>query len=250
MHFGVSPEGRAAIDAVLEALATDPEAPTSVRDRGVAEKVHVADSLSGLEVAQLAEASRIADVGAGAGFPGLVLAAARPDGSVELIESIGRKCDFMRRVIAAAGLANATVVCDRAETWAGGEGGGRYDAVTVRAVGTIATLLELAAPLLRVDGVLVCWKGRRDEDEERRADQAARELAMALVEVRWVGPYAGSQNRHLHVYRKTGPTPRGVPRRPGMAKKRPFGGEGNLGSVANQKTYTGGSSASRPGPPG
>jgi hypothetical protein len=46
---------------------------------------------------------------------------------------------------------------------------------------------------------------------------------MEPVEVRWVGPYAGSRNRHLHVVRKSGSTPAGLPRRSGMAKKRPFG---------------------------
>jgi 16S rRNA (guanine527-N7)-methyltransferase len=90
-------------------------------------------------------------------------------------------------------------------------------------VGRLATLAELASPLLADGGVLVAWKGRRDEGEEVELERAAERLAMEPVETRWVGPYAGSENRHLHVMRKRGPTPAELPRRPGMAKKRPFG---------------------------
>jgi 16S rRNA (guanine527-N7)-methyltransferase len=189
--------------------------------------VHVADSLSGLVVPDLSEAGRIADVGAGAGFPGLVLAAAMPSAEVDLIESIGRKCEFMRRALDVAGIENARVICDRAEAWASEPppGGGReaYDAVTARAVGRVATLAELASPLLRPGGILVAWKGRRDADEEAELKRAAPRLAMEPLEVLAVGPFAGSRHRHLHTMRKSGPTPDDLPRRPGMAKKRPFG---------------------------
>jgi hypothetical protein len=70
----------------------------------------------------------------------------------------------------------------------------------------------------------VAWKGRRDLDEEAQLDRAAARLAMDPVEVRWVGPYAGSRHRHLHLLRKAGPTPEDLPRRPGVAKNRPFDG--------------------------
>ena len=89
--------------------------------------------------------------------------------------------------------------------------------------GRLATIAELACPLLASAGRLVAWKGRRDHEEEAELARAARRLAMEPVEVRWVGPYAGSRNRHLHLLEKSGPTPGDLPRRPGMAKKRPFG---------------------------
>ena len=186
-------------------------------------KVHVADSLTGLEVAELAAAGRIADVGAGAGFPGLVLAVALPDTQVDLIESVGRKCNFMTRALAAAGIPNAKVIEGRSEDIAAGRGREQYDAVTARAVGRLSTLAELASPLLRTGGVLVAWKGKRDAEEERQLERAAEQLAMQPVQIRHVGPFAGSEHRHLHVLRKAGPTPEGLPRRPGMAKKRPRG---------------------------
>jgi 16S rRNA (guanine527-N7)-methyltransferase len=224
---GLEPDARAAIEAIVEVLASDPRAPSGVRNREEAWKVHIADSLAGLEFADLREASTIADVGAGAGFPGLPLAAALPKASVHLIEASSRKCEFIRRAIAAAGLDGARVVCQRSEDWAADPppAGGReaYEVVAVRAVGRLATLAELAAPLLRDEGVLIAWKGRRDADEEAELERAAERLAMQPEEIRWVGPYAGSRNRHLHVMRKGGPTPSGLPRRAGLAKKRPFG---------------------------
>jgi 16S rRNA (guanine527-N7)-methyltransferase len=219
----LTPGGRAALRRVLELLAVERASVSSVVDPERAWKVHVADSLTGLEVAGLRDARRIADVGAGAGFPGLPLAVALPEARLDLIESVGRKCEFIERAIAAAGIANARVLDARSEEWAAAEGREAYDAVTARAVGRLSTLAELASPLLREAGVLVAWKGRRDEEEEQQAERAAEALAMRPEAVLDVGPYAGSRNRHLHVLRKTGPTPNDLPRRPGIAKKRPRG---------------------------
>jgi 16S rRNA (guanine527-N7)-methyltransferase len=220
---GLDPAGRRALEVVLELLAEERASVSSVTEPARAWRVHVDDSLTGLEVKALAEASHIADIGSGAGFPGLVLAVALPSAKVHLIESVGRKCAFMRRAIEAAGIANAEVVNARSEELAAGSAREAFDAVTARAVGRLSTLAELASPLLREGGTLVAWKGRRDEDEERELDRAAEPLAMEPQQVLAVGPYAGSRHRHLHVLRKSGPTPDDLPRRPGMAKKRPRG---------------------------
>jgi len=196
---------------------------SSVTEPARAWKVHVADSLTGLEVGDLREAQRIADIGSGAGFPGLVLAVALPEVRVDLVESVGRKCEFIQRAIDAAGIANARVLDERSEALAAGEGRETYDVVTARAVGRLSTLAELASPLLREDGVLVAWKGKRDPEEEQQLLNAADLLAMHPEQILHVGPYAGSEHRHLHVVRKSGATPAGLPRRAGMAKKRPRG---------------------------
>jgi 16S rRNA (guanine527-N7)-methyltransferase len=218
---------RETLTQLLAALAAEPDPHTTASDPETAEKVHVADSLSGLEVAELRSARRIADIGAGAGFPGLVLAIALPSTQVDLVESAGRKTAVIDRLIQAAKIGNARSVRARAEEWGGvppALGGGReaYDAVTARAVGPLAVLVEYAAPLLRVDGVLVAWKGARDSDEEGAGAAAAAEVGMAVKEVVPVTPYEGSENRHLHVYTKLSATPEGFPRRPGMARKRPL----------------------------
>lgn len=214
--------GREALAVVLELLADERASVSSVVDQR-AWKVHVEDSLTGLDVPALRGASRVADVGAGAGFPGLVLAVALPEAHVDLIESVGRKCDFMNRAIEAAGIANATVLNLRSEDWASSDGRGAYDVVTARAVARLATLAELASPLLKPNGTLVAWKGKRDRDEEAQLSRASESLAMAPQQVLDVGGRAGSKHRHLHVLTKVGPTPANLPRRPGIAKKRPRG---------------------------
>jgi 16S rRNA (guanine527-N7)-methyltransferase len=167
-------------------------------------------------------------VGAGAGFPGLVLAIALPEAAVDLIESARRKAAVIDRLRQAAQVDNARAVVARAEEWAKAPpalGGGRetYDSVAARAVAPLAVLVEYAAPLLRPGGVLVAWKGARDEAEEELGRRAADEVGMALVDVRRVEPFEGAHNRHLHAYRKVASTPERFPRRAGMAAKRPLG---------------------------
>jgi 16S rRNA (guanine527-N7)-methyltransferase len=213
----------AAITRVLELLREERASVSSVTEPERAWKVHVADSLTGLEVDDLRKARRIADIGSGAGFPGLVLGVALPGSQVDLIESVGRKCEFIQRAIEAARIGNARVVNERSEALAAGEGREAYGAVTARAVGRLSTLAELASPLLRENGVLVAWKGRRDDEEEAQLANASEQLAMRPEEILAVGPYAGSEHRHLHVVRKSGQTPPGLPRRAGIAKKRPRG---------------------------
>ena len=213
---------REQLQTVLDLLAEERASVSSVVDER-AWQVHVADSLTGLEVEELRGARRIADIGAGAGFPGLVLAVASPAARIDLIESVGRKCEFMRRAAEAAGIGNVRVLNQRSEDLAAGEGREAYDAVTARAVGRLSTLAELASPLLEPNGVLVAWKGKRDAEEEEQLANASAALAMTPGQVLDVGDRAGSRHRHLHVIRKAGPTPANLPRKPGIAKKRPKG---------------------------
>ncbi len=218
----LDPRGREALEEVLGLLAAERASVSSVVDER-AWQVHVADSLTGLRVRELREASRIADVGAGAGFPGLALAVALPAAEIDLIESVGRKCTFMARAAEAAGIVNANVLNARSEDWAGSGGRELYDVVTARAVGRLATLAELASPLLKPNGVLIAWKGKRNADEEEQLERAAEALAMTPEQILDVGAEAGSKHRHLHILRKTGQTPPNLPRRAGIAKKRPKG---------------------------
>ncbi len=218
----LSPAQRRSLETVLSLLAEERASVSSVTDDR-AWQVHVADSLTGLEVPELRAAARIADVGAGAGFPGLVLAVALPDAQVDLVESVSRKTAFITHAAAEAGIPNATALTIRAEDLAKGEGRESYDIVTARAVARLSTLAELASPLLKDNGVLVAWKGRRDAEEEAQMQRAAESLAMRPEAILDVGHRAGSEHRHLHVLRKSGPTPANLPRKPGLAKKRPRG---------------------------
>jgi 16S rRNA (guanine527-N7)-methyltransferase len=208
--------------AVLKMLEADEHAPTAIRGARQAADIHLADSLAALELDAIRAAGRIADLGAGAGFPGLPLAVALPGAQVSLIESRRRRCDFLNKLCACANVENADVVCARVEEWR--DGLLRNDAVVARALAPPPVVLEYAAPLLRLGGSLVDWRGRRVPEEEAAAVRAAEELGLRRVQVLSVQPFAGARDHHLHVYVKVGGTPERFPRRAGMARKRPLGG--------------------------
>lgn len=223
-RYELGPGAAPALSALLAALAEDATAPTTVRVPEEAVDVHLADSLSGLEVPAVRAAERIADLGAGAGFPGLALAVALPRARVTLVESAGRKCAFIARAAERAGLANVEVVHARAEEWDAGIGA--CDVVTARALAPLAVIAEYAAPLLRLGGTLVAWKGAPEDAEERAAELAAAELGLEPRGGRAVRPYAGARRHSLYIYSKVRQTPARYPRRAGMARKRPLGGSG------------------------
>ncbi len=204
--------------ALLELLRDDPTAPTSVTDPAAAVAAHITDSLDGLAVPAVRAAQRIADLGAGAGFPGLPLAVALPQARVDLVESLSRKCAFLERAIAAAAAANAHVACARAESWDQRD----LDVVVARAVAPLNVLVEYAAPLLRSGGTLVAWKGRPSEGEEADAAAAAGTVGLEMEEPIVLPGRPGAEHRVLYLYSKVRPTPSRFPRRPGIARKRPL----------------------------
>ncbi|HEV3093690.1 MAG TPA: RsmG family class I SAM-dependent methyltransferase [Solirubrobacteraceae bacterium] len=208
--------------AILDELAADGEAPSSVTELAQAVNVHLADSLTALELDVVTAASSAVDIGAGAGFPGLALAVALPACEVALLESQVRKCAYIERVLVAAGIENARAVHARAEQWP--QGIGAHDLAVARALAQQPVVLEYAAPLLRLGGSLVDWRGRRDHAEEDASVRAAGELGLERVAVLRVQPYEGVRNHHLHVYVKARETPGRFPRRAGVARKRPLGG--------------------------
>jgi 16S rRNA (guanine527-N7)-methyltransferase len=209
------------LEAVLDVLAADEHAPTAVREPEQARQTHVADSLAALELTPVRAARRIADLGSGAGFPGVALAVALPAAEISLVESQRRKCEFLENLCVAAGIANIRVIWTRAEEWA--KGLSRNDVVLARALAPQAVVLEYAAPLLRTGGIVVDWRGKRVRDDEEAADRAAQELGLRREEVRSVTPFQGARDLHLHVFAKVEQTPPRFPRRAGMARKRPLG---------------------------
>jgi len=132
---------------------------TAIRDRDQQVTKHVLDSLS---VLPHIRGARVADVGSGAGFPGIPLAIVMPETHFALIESTGKKCRFLEHVRDALGLANVEVVQSRAEAW---KPAVRYDTVLARAVGPVADLVRNAGALVAGGGRLLAMKGRFPEDE-------------------------------------------------------------------------------------
>jgi len=223
-RYGLEPRMGEQLSRLLATLLEDPLAPTTVTDPEKAVEAHVADSLVALELPEVRSATAIADLGAGAGFPGLPLAIALPGAAVALVESSTRKCEFIERAAAACGVRNAEVVNARAEDWPAGLG--RFDLVTARALAPLDVVAEYAAPLLKLGGRLLAWRGRRDPDVEAAAQRSAAALGMEMGPVLEVSPYAGALHRHLHLMSKVMDTPPEFPRRPGMAAKRPLSARG------------------------
>ena len=132
---------------------------TAIRDRPSQLTKHLLDSLT---VRPFLRGERIADVGSGAGFPGIPLAIVEPHRHFSLIESTGKKCRFLEHVREALGLKNVEVVQSRAESY---KPEVRFDTVIARAVGPIADLVKAAGPLVVGGGRLLAMKGRYPEDE-------------------------------------------------------------------------------------
>ena len=132
---------------------------TAIRDRPAQLTKHLLDSLT---VLPHLRGERIADVGSGAGFPGIPLAIVEPQRHFALIESTGKKCRFLEHVRDTLGLANVEVVQSRAESY---KPDVRFDTVIARAVGPVADLVKVAGPLVVGGGRLLCMKGRFPEAE-------------------------------------------------------------------------------------
>lgn len=222
VRFRPDPDLIQQLEPMLTMLATDPASLSSVTDPDLGTGVHLLDSLSGTVLKELENPESVVDIGSGAGFPGIPLAAARPLSNFDLIDSVGRKVEFIQRVIERLGLSNARAIKVRSEDWALAEGRDSYAVATARAVAPLAVLAELASPLLGEGGSLIAWKGARETEDEKALEAIGEKLAMSLERIVAVRPFPESRERHFYVVRKTGATPERLPRRPGMARKRPF----------------------------
>lgn len=120
--------------------------------------------------------SQVLDVGSGAGFPGLVVAIARPDVDVHLVEPMQRRCEWLADVVAEIGLDNVTIHEAQAQQL---RGQGQADIVTARAVANVGKLLPICMPLVQPGGRVLALKGRRvtDEVEDARASFAQHAVA-------------------------------------------------------------------------
>ncbi|HSC91137.1 MAG TPA: RsmG family class I SAM-dependent methyltransferase [Gaiellaceae bacterium] len=186
----------------LDAVVATPGL-TGIRDRAEAERVLLEDALRGVELVG-AWAGAIVDVGSGGGTPGIPLAAALPGREVTLLEAERRKADFLRAW--ERELPNLHVVWGRAEE----QPLEAWGVAVAKALAGPPTAAEWCLPLVREGGAVVLWVGPSADRD--RVDAVAARVAGQLVE---------SPPGFL-VLRKTGPTPPGFPRRPGMAKKRPL----------------------------
>lgn len=186
---------------------------------------HVLDGLLGLaHLDPLGDALHVVDVGAGGGVPGFPLALARPAWRLTLVEATGRKAEFLREAAAALGVAErVTVRAERAEA-TGRDPALRdgCDGAVARAVGAAATVLELTAPLVRIGGRVVLYRGPADLDRDARAARAAAaRLGCGDVTAARVALPDGVERGFLVAEKRAATDPR-YPRRDGVPAKRPL----------------------------
>ncbi|MHC4446963.1 MAG: 16S rRNA (guanine(527)-N(7))-methyltransferase RsmG [Planctomycetota bacterium] len=195
---------------------------TAVTDPDEAWMKHVFDSLTLLGPLTAAAAKWVIDVGSGGGLPGIPLAIALPHVKVTLLEATGKKARFLEEAAGTLGLDNVTVINERAEV--AGQDRERhrehYDVAVARAVGSLAVLLELAMPLVKVGGWVMVIKGKKAKLELERAAQAIRLLHGQP------GPITRTPTGAVVVVEKLRETAKRYPRRPGEPKRAPLGGVG------------------------
>jgi 16S rRNA (guanine527-N7)-methyltransferase len=180
--------------------------------------MHVLDSLAGLTAMERSPAGPWIDIGSGAGYPGIALSLATGR-QVDLVESVGKKARFLESVCREL-CPNDTVLGMRAEDAAVARGG-VYSAVAARAVSELPSLIELAAPLLTLGGLLVCWKGEPSQAELLRGAKVAHLVGMTHRETTGVRVPGSDSRRCLVVYEKS--SKRAIaPRRVGLAQSRPL----------------------------
>lgn len=184
---------------------------------------HILDSLTAALALGGAPSGKVIDVGSGAGFPGLPLKILYPKVELTLVEATQKKARFLEAAVEALGLAEASVVAERAERL-GQDPAYReaFDVVLARALAPLPVLAELTLPLCRRGGLVVAYKSPGVEGEVGEARRAIRVLGGGAPRAVEVPAAVTGDPRVLVTIEKRGPTPRKYPRRPGLPAKQPL----------------------------
>ncbi len=162
----------------------------------------------------------VADVGSGAGFPGLVFAIVKPEAHLTLIEPTGKRCNFLNEVVKQLSLTNVEVVNERAEDYAMNHRE-CFDFVTARAVANLPVLSELCVPLIHVGGTFVALKGNRGQEELEASLHAMKVLGCEVSDV-FEDHLPNGDVRINIITNKTKATPKQYPRAYAKIKKKPL----------------------------
>ena len=185
---------------------------------------HFLDSLSLLTVYDKPQ-TRLLDIGAGAGFPGLPLKIVRPDWHVTLLEATGKKVTFLQHVIETLQLENVVAVHGRAEELAHKpEYRAAFDVVTARAVASLPILLEYAAPFCRIGGKIILFKKGNKQKEFAQGMHAAHQLGAILHAYVAINLQGLEDEHRLIVWEQQKPCSGQFPRSGAAISKRPLGG--------------------------
>lgn len=216
-------EQRKLLDLHLELVLKENERSnlTRIVDWQQGQLLHIEDSLVGLQEFEDAPSGRAADLGSGGGFPGIPLAivSGRP---IMLVDSVTKKTTALDRMIEELGLeGQVSTYTGRSEELAL-EMPESFAVITARALSSLPSLLELAVPLLSLSGQLICYKAAVEVEELEQAAGLEEKLGMKLVSLRTTQLSDNETNRTILVYEKVGEPMVSLPRRPGMAQKRPY----------------------------
>lgn len=204
------------LELVIEANKTTNITRISTWEEGML--LHVEDSLVGLPEVMDAPAGRMADIGSGAGYPGIPLAIESGRQTL-LADSVGKKTAILSSMVETLGLKNVEVYTGRIEDLAR-EKPAAFTVVTARALAQLSILMELASPMLQEGGRLVCYKANVSDEELQHALSLQEQLGMKHVSDRTVT--LGDNCRRIICFEKTGRPKIKLPRKVGMAQKRPL----------------------------
>ncbi len=190
---------------------------TAITEPEQVAKLHLLDSLSLLTVEDLA-GKKMIDVGCGAGFPGVPVKIACPEVQLTLLDSLGKRMQWLQTVLPTLGV-EAECITARAEE-AVESRREQYDIAASRAVARLNILLELTAPYVKVGGRVLAMKGQLAEEELAEAKTAIQKLGLTLERVAEF-PIDGASHKVI-VLKKTAPTPKQYPRRYAKIKQTPL----------------------------
>ena len=184
---------------------------------------HFYDSLTCLMTLDIPRGALVVDVGTGAGFPGLPMKIGRPDIQLTLLDSLGKRVDFLERVVTSLGFDGVKVIKSRAEDYGRSAGGREIFALAMsRAVADLRVLAELCLPLVRLGGMMVALKGPDVGNEAKGARAAIDLLGGGEIQVIETELPHHADRRSIVVINKTNSTPEKYPRRAGIPAKRPL----------------------------
>ncbi|MBE7027872.1 MAG: 16S rRNA (guanine(527)-N(7))-methyltransferase RsmG [Ruminococcaceae bacterium] len=183
-------------------------------------KKHFCDSLSSLPL--IKQGASLADVGTGAGFPGIPLAIARDDINVYLIDSLNKRIKFLEEVIYTLGLYNVKAVHMRAEDGAKGNLRDSFDVVTARAVAPLNVLCEYCLPYVKPGGLFLAYKGEKAKEELVSAQNAIEKLCAEAKEIYTCFIPDSSMSHNIIPVLKKCNTPKTYPRTSAKISKSPL----------------------------
>ncbi len=196
---------------------------TSLKDPQEIAIKHFIDSLICMKYVNIHDKSRLIDIGTGAGFPGIPIKIFFPEMKVVLLDSLAKRCQFLKAVVETLNLNHVTVIHGRAEEMAkNSDLREKFSLATARAVTNLSVLAEYCLPFVEKEGWFFALKGPGVEDELNQAENAIVTLGGRLQAVKYYQLPLSEDQRSIILVQKKQMTPDKYPRKPGIPEKKPI----------------------------